>query len=160
MLSFTIYCPDALAECALNIQSDIRSGWHKKNVDYETTGNILRIVVDDWGGDDSDSIYIGNINGCSQLRVRVLRKTGRYSWGGKAIGLSIAYDQRKAGQWGKHASFLPPRGHKIEDGFIKSRLSRGTTLIYDVDEIDRTMYFGAKVFLGADNRLVLEFDAH
>jgi len=153
------FCSEARAQCSLNIQSSISSGWNKQGVSYTVDKNTLKIKVAEGGKNDTDSIYIGSIRGCSTLTISVPQISGQYPWGGKAIGFSFANDLIQPHQWGNQASFPPPRGRAIEDGFIKTSLSNNTELVYDIDNSSKTMHIGAKVFIGGNNVLELQFSA-
>lgn len=158
---FSLVCssPEVLARCSLRIQNRINSGWNKESVSYTVEKNIINIKVGEMGWDDSDSIYIGSIKGCSTLTVRVSQISGRYPWDGKAFGISFANEEREPHQWGSFASFPPPRGYAMDDGFIKAGLSNNTKLVYDIPNSSLTSYIGAKIFLGSHNTLELQFSA-
>jgi hypothetical protein len=143
----------------LNIQDSISSGWNKESVSYTAEKDTITIEVDEMGWDDSDSIYIGSMKGCSTLTVDVSHISGEYPWDGKAFGISFANDKREPHQWGNFASFTRPRGYAIDDGFIKARLFRNTRLVYDIPDSSRTSHIGAKIFLGSHNTLTLRFSA-
>lgn len=157
--SLVLYCPDVWARCSLNIQNSISSGWNKHRASYTVEKNTLKIKVAEGGRDDADSIFIGSIKGCSTLTINVSQISGKYPWGGKVIGFSFANDKRKPHQWGNFASFAPPRGHAIEDGFVKAGAWNNKKFVYDIDNSDQTTYIGAKVFIGSNNALELQFSA-
>lgn len=158
--SLVLFAPELWAQCSLDIQKNITSGWHKKNVSYTTEANIIKVKVGKSDWDDSDSIYIGSMKGCGVLTVAVTQIYGEYPWDGKAFGISFANEKRKPHQWGNFASFPPPRGYKIDDGFIKAWLSNHTRLVYDIPDSSQTSHIGAKIFLGSHNGLELEFNAY
>lgn len=159
LCSLIFYCSPVLAQCTLDIQSPISSGWNKEGVSYAVENNTLKIKVREGNRADTDSIFIGSIRGCSTLTVAVTQISGEYPWGGKAIGLSFANDPIQAHQWGNQASFPAPRGEAIEDGFIKAGLANKAQLVYDIDNSAGTTYFGAKVFIGSNNVMELQFSA-
>jgi hypothetical protein len=152
-------CPALWAECSFTLQSAISSGWNKAGVAYTVDKNTLKIKVGEGTKNDTDSIAIGSIKDCSTLTITVAQISGEYLWGGKAIGFSFANAAIENHQWGNQASFPPPRGRAIEDGFIKSGLSNGTKLVYDIDSKTETTHIGAKVFIGSGNALELQFSA-
>jgi hypothetical protein len=159
LLPLACYCSAASAECSLKIQSRIGSGWKKEGVTYTVEKNTVRIKVSGGGKQDTDSISIGSIRGCAALTINVSQISGQYPWGGKSIGFSFANAPLEPHQWANHASFPPPSGRAIEDGFIKAGLSNNSRLVYDIDDSSKTVHFGAKVFIGANNSLELQFDA-
>jgi hypothetical protein len=128
-------------------------------VSYTVEKNTLKIKAGERVKNDTDSIYIGSINGCSTLTINVSQISGQYPWGDKVIGFSFANDAIQPHQWGNQASFPPPRGRGIEDGFIKAGLTNNTKLVYDIDNITKTTHIGAKVFIGSNNSLELQFSA-
>lgn len=157
--SLVLFAPQVWARCSLYIQDSISSGWNKDSVTYTVEDDTITIEVDEMGWDDSDSIYIGSMRGCSTLAVNVEHISGKYPWDGKAFGISFANDKREPHQWGNFASFTRPRGYVIDDGFIKARLFRNTRLVYDIPDSSRTSHIGAKIFLGSRNTLKLRFSA-
>jgi hypothetical protein len=157
--SLVLFGPEVWARCSLNIEDSISSGWNKDSVSYTVENNRITIEVDEMGWDDSDSIYIGSMRGCSTLTVNVSHISGEYPWDGKAFGLSFANDKREPHQWGNFASFTRPRGYVIDDGFIKAGLSKNTQLVYDIPDSSQISHIGAKIFLGSHNTLELQFSA-
>jgi hypothetical protein len=157
--SLVFYCPESLAQCSLNIQSGVRSGWSKQLVHYTVEKNTLKVKVGEGSGDDADSIYIGSMKGCGTLTIEVSKITGRYPWGGKAIGFSFFDNKREPSQWGNQASFPAPKGYVIEEGFVKAAISTNTKLVYDIANSTETTHIGAKLFIGSNNALELQFNA-
>jgi hypothetical protein len=155
--SLVFYCNEVLAQCSLNIQNRISSGWNKDGVSYTVQKNTLKIKVAEGGGDDADSIYLGSIKDCRTLTINVSQISGKYSWGGKVIGFSFFNDKLEPSQWGNQASFPTPRGYSIEDGFIKAELLDNAKLVYDIANKDGTTHIGAKVFIGSNNAVELQF---
>jgi hypothetical protein len=155
--SVVLYCPPLLAQCKLNIQSVISSGWNKDNVSYTVEKNKLKLKVADKARDDADSIYIGSIEGCKTLIVDVVKVSGNYPWGGKIIGFSFFNEKLDPKQWGNQASFPPPRNRAIDDGFVKELSASDGKLVYDIARSGSAVHFGAKVFIGGGNVLELEF---
>lgn len=153
------YCPEVLAQCSLNIQDRINSGWNKEGVSYTVEKHTLKIKVAEGRGDDADSIYLGSIKDCRTLTINVSQISGNYPWGSKVIGFSFFNDKLEPSQWGNQASFPTPRGHEIEDGFVKAKLSNNEKLIYDIANKNGATHIGAKVFIGSNNALELQFSA-
>jgi hypothetical protein len=156
---FLFNCSLSWAECSLNIEGEIASGWNKADVSYTVDGRILKIKTGNKVGQDADSIYIGSITGCDALTIQVRHISGSYPWDGKAIGFAFFNDKLEPHQWGNQASFPAPLGFAIDDGFIKAALSNSTRLVYGIADSSRTTYIGAKIFLGGDNALELELTA-
>jgi hypothetical protein len=159
LAALVCHVPEVQAECSLNIEDSIISGWRKESVSYAVEKTTLKIKVGETGKDEADSIYIGSIKGCNKLTIRVSRIKGDYPWGGKAIGFSFANDKRDPHQWGNSASFPRPAGLAIEDGFINTGLSNNSEIVYTIDNKVQTTYIGAKVFIGNNNSLELQFSA-
>ena len=157
--SLIFYCPELLAECSLNIQSVINSGWNKEKVIYSVEKNTLKIKASEGVVDDADSIYIGSTQGCRTLTIHVSQISGQYPWGGKVIGFSFFGEKLEPHQWGNQASFPAPKGYAIEDGFVKAELLNSTTLVYEIANSAETTHIGAKIFIGSNNSLELQFSA-
>lgn len=157
--SAVFYCSSALAECSLDIQKSVISGWKKENVLYAVDKNTLKIKVGEGSKVDADSIYIGSIKGCITLTIDISNISGEYVWDGKVIGFSFFNDKLEPHQWGNQASFPAPRGRAIDDGFVKAGSSKTMKLVYDIANSAATTHIGAKVFIGSNNALELRFSA-
>jgi hypothetical protein len=155
------FSQNAQAKCAIKIDSNIRSGW-KKQASYTTYDNILTINGKNNATNDADSIYIGSIDNmqkdCNILKIAITDIIGSYPWGGKAFGIVLSAKRLENDVWGNITPFQEPKNHQIEDGFIKGELFKNDQLIYDLSSMEgRTIYIGAKVFIGAGNTIKLQF---
>jgi hypothetical protein len=87
--------------------------------------------------------------------------SGDYPNDGKAIGIAISGKMLKKENWGSSDAFIAPVEYTIEDGFIEEKIYDESELEYDLMDVkDRRLYLGAKVFVGQNNYLRIEFNVN